>query len=272
MSNDLVPSGGNYLALAADDIDLLMGTTSDMGSNVGVFLKHNGNSGEYTYGSGDDELVEGSELVVDFTSLKRGWICWQEEKVVGEVMRSYREGPPPAKHTLDMTMGPFEDGDGWSEQVILVFKMVTAPFTELTFKASSMSKINALGRLLRDYGAQAKLNPGKLPIVELGNQEFESKAKGAKKAKKFAPVFKIVAWDSPEALIGAQEGSEEDYAENEAIEGPEAEEEELVQAPAEAAPPATRTRAARAEATAAAAPSRRGAAAEPARPARRASF
>lgn len=290
MNQELVPVSGNFMSIAADDFDALRDAVSEMGALTGVFLKHNGNTGEYTYGSADDELLDGSELAADISSFKRGYICWKDEKVLGEVMVPFNQGRPPAKHTLE-DHGPYEEGtnDGWQEQYCIVFRMVTEPFLELTFKATGISKRNAVNKLMQDFVAQYKNHPGEVPIITIGNVEFESKAKGAKKAKKFAPVLKIVDWATQESLSAAAEGSEGDYEPDQAqLEAPA---EELVEAPV-APPPATRaTRAApapaaaaapapatrAAPAAAAATPARRSAApaadaAAPARPARRAQF
>ena len=164
------------------------------------------------------------------TSLMRGYVCWKDGKPAEQVMRSFREGPPPAKHTLT-DHGPYEDGDGWVEQTILKFKLLRDGGTELTFKASGITKLNAIGRLVKDFGAQYKTNVGLVPIVAVSSEEFESKAKGARGAKKFAPRFRITGWETEDNLRAIVEGTQADYEGGEEAPADEAPE-ELVAPPA----------------------------------------
>ena len=231
MPNELTTTfARSPMTIGADDFDLLMGATSDMGGGGETYLKHDGNSGIYSFGSSGEELDDGEEVAVDFTSLMRGYICWKDGTPADETMRSYREGPPPPKHTLP-DHGPYEDGDGWQEQTIIKMRLLRPGTPELTFKASGITKLNALGRLVKDFSGQVKSNFGMVPIVSLSSEEFESKAKGARGAKKFAPKLKITGWESPEAVQAMIEGGEGDYEGDDADTQAEGQEPELVEAP-----------------------------------------
>lgn len=212
MSTSLTTSSNSgFLANAEDDYALLAEVASELGGGGGVFMKFNGNDGLFTYGSGGDELPLGSQLAFNARSLERGWICWKDEEVVGEEMVPYLTGKPKDKSALDDN-GPYESNqDGWQEQMAVVFKMTEEPFHELQFKATGITKLNAIKRLVQDFVKSYKANPGLIPVVEIDETEFESKAKGARGAKKHAPVFKIVAWVSDSQLAALQEGGVDDY-------------------------------------------------------------
>lgn len=242
MSNALTTtSGGGFLALSADAYADLEAAAADLGGGAagGVFLKFNGNDGIFTYGSTGDELPIGSQVAFDPTSLLRGWICWKDEEVVDEVMVPFTSKTPDKGSLTDH--GPYEDkNDGWQEQTIVNFKMVEEPFHDLVFKATGIGKRNAVARLMQDFIRSYKANPGLIPIVEVDEVEYESKAKGARGARKHAPVFKIVAWVSEEELMAGQEGAEGDYDDEPQVEAQAEPADVQDEAPAEeeAAPPA----------------------------------
>lgn len=225
MSN-LVPRSSGFLATSDDLYAALGDAVQDMGSGGGVYMKFDGNSGTYSYGSTADELAPGSLLAMNALSLERGHICWKDEKVVDEIMVHFSKGAPPSKADLP-DHGPYDDGDGWQEQSVITFKMIEEPFHELIFKATGIAKRNAVSRVVGDFMKSYKTNPGLVPIVEIDEVEFESKAKGARGARKHAPVFKIIDWRPEEDLVALTEGSEDDYVEDgveqEALPAPEAE-------------------------------------------------
>ncbi|UTU07866.1 polyribonucleotide nucleotidyltransferase [Caulobacter phage C1] len=228
-------SNSGFLAAADADYNLLAELAGELGGGGGVFLKFNGNDGLFTYGATGDELTLGSQLAFNGMSLERGWICWKDEEVVGEEMVSFLTGRPKDKSQLPDN-GPYESNqDGWQEQMAVTFKMTEAPFHELIFKATGVTKLNAIKRLVQDYVKSMKANPGLIPIVEIDETEFESKAKGARGARKHAPVFKIVAWVTEDQLLEAEQGAADEYEQPAAAPEP-------VKAPAKLEAPKTTTR------------------------------
>lgn len=175
----------------------------DMGASSGaLFLKFDGNTGEYTYGKDQEELSEGTRVAVAASEFKNGWICWKDQEVVGEVMVRIVDGKPPAKHTLE-DHGPYDDEkDGWSEQSSAQFRDIETG-EEFLYKTSSKGGRIALGNLVRDYGKQFQLHPSQVAIVELGTTSFDAKDKktGKKLGRKYAPVFKIVEWMDEDELV-----------------------------------------------------------------------
>ncbi|XAI95929.1 hypothetical protein [Microcystis phage Mwe-JY26] len=207
-SNALAPHGGNPFASAADDL----------GASGGLYMKFNGNTGDFTAGAESDEVPHETKLVAMMDGFSRGWICWVDNEVVDEVMVPVIEGKPPAESDLEDHAPPegyakHADGteDGWSEQAKLVFRSLETG-EDLIFKTSSKSGLRALGNLARDYGRQFRNHPDELPIIELSALDFVPKA-NKKIGKKYAPVFKIVDWISVsevEALADNAGSGEED--------------------------------------------------------------
>lgn len=57
---------------------------------IGQLLKFS--KGDYLYGAENDELPMGSKLIANMDQLLRGWIKWQENKPVEQVMGLVSEG------------------------------------------------------------------------------------------------------------------------------------------------------------------------------------
>jgi hypothetical protein len=237
----VITSTDDYYAALAAEAQSYRG-----GGGGAAFLKFNGNDGYYSYGADDVDLEVGTQVAVDPKTLKRGWICWKDGSVQEEIMLSLEEGLPPAKHLLP-DHGPYGKDDGWSEQKTIEFVGIDGETPKLLFQANNASKRNALEAFMKDFGRQFRNNPGMVPVIELGENEFEAKPKdGGRKVKKHAPKFKIVGWISREEFDGYNEGeggNADDYVDDEggqqaALSAPEPEvvNEPVVEEPAAEAP------------------------------------
>jgi hypothetical protein len=189
----------------------------DMGASSGaLFLKFDGNTGNYSYGKDQDELPKGTRVALSPGEIKAGYICWNDGNVMEEVMVRIVDGKPPAKGSLT-DHGPYEDDkDGWREQSSIQLRDVETG-DEFLFKTSSKGGRIAVGNLVRDYGKGFSMHPGELAIVELLNTSFDAKdpKTGKKLGKKYAPVFKIVGWQSEAELIAKFEAAAADEPEAE---------------------------------------------------------
>jgi len=173
-----------------------------MGATSGaLYVKFDGNVGHFTYGKDGDEIERGTKVAINHREFRNGWICWKDGEVVEEIMTNILNGKPPGKGEL-ADHGPYEDEkDGWREQSSIQFRDIESG-DEFEYKASSKSGRIAVANLVRDFGKQYQLHPDSLAIVELGATSFEAKdAKGKKLGKKWAPVFKIVGWQSEQDLM-----------------------------------------------------------------------
>lgn len=208
MANDLTTTSSS--ALANPNYNPFLDAADDMGATGGfLYAKFDGNTGNFTYGKDDEELEKGSRHAVNPSEFKRGYICWNDGKVVEEIMVRITDGRPPAKDDLK-DHGPYaDDKDGWREQSSIAFRDITTG-DEFLYKTSSKSGNIAVANLIRDYGKQFQMHPGELAIIELGANVFEPKnAQGKKLGKKYAPSFKIVGWKSEAALMEQFSAAEE---------------------------------------------------------------
>ncbi|USN16275.1 hypothetical protein PAPPERLAPAPP_05370 [Brevundimonas phage vB_BpoS-Papperlapapp] len=210
MSNALVTSTDDYYAALAAEAQSYRG-----GGGGSAFLKFNGNDGYYSYGADDTDLEIGTQAAMDPRTLKRGWICWKDGKVQEEIMMTLEEGVPPQKHLLP-DYGPYGQDDGWSEQKTIEFVPIEGDAPALLFQANNRSKMNALEAVMKDFARQFKNNPGMVPVIELGANEFEAKPRdGGRKVKKHAPKFTIKGWITQDEFAGYKEGegsNADDYA------------------------------------------------------------
>lgn len=215
MSNALVTSTDDYYAALAAEAQSYRG-----GGGGSAFLKFNGNDGYYTYGADDTDLEVGTQAAMDPRTLKRGWICWKDGKVQEEIMMTLEEGVPPQKHALP-DYGPYGQDDGWSEQKTIEFVPIEGDAPSLLFQANNRSKMNALEAVMKDFARQFKNNPGMVPVIELGANEFEAKPRdGGRKVKKHAPKFVIKGWISQDEFASYKEGegsNADDYAADEGV-------------------------------------------------------
>lgn len=210
-SGALAVGGGNPFLDAADD----------MGAKSGaLFLKFDGNTGRWTFGKDQEELEKGRRYAINSSEFRNGYICWNDGKVEEEIMIRVVDGKPPAKGSLT-DHGPYadEEKDGWRDQSSTEFRDIESG-DQFLFKTSSKGGRIAVGNLVRDFGTNYPKHPGELAIVELSNVSFDAKdGKGRKLGKKYAPMFKIVAWQDEAELLASLEAA----AANEEDEAPEPE-------------------------------------------------
>ena len=227
MSNALTTTNNENTSVAVSGNPFL-DAANDMGAGTSaLYLKFDGNTGDYSFGKDQEELENGTRVAVAPSEFKNGWICWNDSKVLEEIMVRITEGKPPAKHTLT-DHGPYEDAekDGWSQQSSAQFRDIETG-SEYLYKTSSAGGRIALANLVQDYGKAFQRHPGELAIVELSNTSFEAKNRktGKKLGKKYAPMFKIVGWVKEDELLAkfdamAAEQNEDEDAEEEELAPP----------------------------------------------------
>jgi len=223
MTTEIDTTGGTALASYASAANRFAQVAGNMGASEGAFMKFDGNSGTFSFGTDQEELEHGTHLAANIAEVSRGHICWVDGEVKEEVMGSILAGDPPNQGSLH-DYGPYQtypDGtkDGWSEQVVLTFRN-PEDGEKYTFKTTSKSGLRAVANLIRDYGKLFKTHPNDTPVVELGANSFVPK-NNKKVGKKYAPDFKITAWLTPaeiekmaDAAQAAADDAEEDGASN----------------------------------------------------------
>ncbi|UIS25237.1 hypothetical protein [Erythrobacter phage vB_EliS-L02] len=203
MANDLATQGGRALDAGANPW-----AEAARGVETGTYLKFNGNDGRWSFGQDDDDLPEGSRVVMDMQTLAFGWICWVEGSVEEEKLVMVVDGRPPREEDLT-DYGPYEEDDGWREAASISMILESygdddqdeAVGTPLLWKTSTGGQVRQIRKLSGAYGRVFSQHPGEYPIVELGEESYEPRNKRYGK-RKFSPVMKIVGWMTAAELEG----------------------------------------------------------------------
>lgn len=203
MANDLATQGGRALDAGANPW-----AEAARGVETGTYLKFNGNDGRWSFGQDDDDLPEGSRVVMDMQTLAFGWICWVEGSVEEEKLVMVVDGRPPREEDLT-DYGPYEEDDGWREAASISMILESygeddqdeAVGTPLLWKTSTGGQVRQIRKLSGAYGRVFAQHPGEYPIVELGEESYEPRNKRYGK-RKFSPVMKIVGWMTAAELEG----------------------------------------------------------------------
>jgi hypothetical protein len=203
MANDLAKQGSRALDAGANPW-----AEAARGVETGTYLKFNGNDGRWSFGQDDDDLPEGSRVVMDMDTLSFGWICWVDGAVEEEKLVMVVDGKPPREEDLT-DYGPYEEDDGWREASSISMILESygdddqdeAVGTPLLWKTSTGGQVRQIRKLSGAYGRVFAQHPGEFPIVELGEESYEPRNKRYGK-KKFSPIMKIVGWMSAAELEG----------------------------------------------------------------------
>jgi hypothetical protein len=183
---------------------------------IGKLMKLN-KIGQFVAGQDQDEIPIGTEVIVDLTSTKTGWIKWVENKVAGREMGVLGEYTPPRRPELgDLDEAMWEDDrDPWQFANEVV--MFDPDSEELyTYSATSKGGISAVGELLKTWGKHIRLHCDDEPTVfpkvklEVGSYMHPVKQYG----KILYPKFTLVEYvKPPKALLEIGNGSAEALAE-----------------------------------------------------------
>ena len=218
MANDIATRGSTALATGGAN----PWAEAARGVETGSYLKFNGNDGRWSFGQDDEDLPDGSRVVMDMESLAFGWICWVEGSVEEERLVPVMDGRPPLEHELT-DYGPYDEDDGWREAASISMVLESygeddqdeAVGTQLLWKTSTGGQVRQIRKLSGAYGRVFSQHPGEFPIVELAQESYAPKNKKHGK-KKFSPVMKIVGWMTAaelEGLVGEPAGDDDDHDE-----------------------------------------------------------
>lgn len=155
------------------------------------FSKH----GEYKAGQDQEEIPEGTRMLVYMPGMKRGWVKWQDgapvQHVIGLVADGYQ--PPNRSELGDLdeeTWGELNGRpiDPWQKTNYLV--MCDEEGQIYTFVTSSKGGLSAVGALADSYAKRRRMKPDEIPVIELQARSYNHKDFG----ETFAPVLHITGW------------------------------------------------------------------------------
>jgi hypothetical protein len=185
-SNEL----GDALMRGVEDVRAGM-STSDMGKPLLRLLRN----GEWVFGQSNEEVQEGSRWAINMMSLQRGWCCWHEGQLLGQVMDSIQVPRPPCPAPIQ--------GVGFSEQYSMELTCIFGDDagTLVLYKNNSLGFKNAFADLMGKIRARYAMDRVNFwPVVELEMDSYDHKKYGVI----YTPVLKIVAWaDADGNLAGA---------------------------------------------------------------------
>lgn len=188
------PTGGS-LVNPADLAKDLVNAGSSLSSGGVQFLKFK--KGEYVIGREENDFNNNTfEMVIDFTNIRRGWVCWKDGNLIDEVWVTLRERLP-AKTTLTDHAPYAQQQDGWQESlkmslVIIPTLGVPAPI-RAAFSANSDGSRKACGNLLKAYGEAIQTDVSKADQYAIVRAKADS-YKHSRYGKVHVPVFEIVRW------------------------------------------------------------------------------
>jgi hypothetical protein len=167
---------------------------------VGELLKFS-KFGEYRAGKYDDEVALGTRVVAYMGSFTVGWVLWEGNRPVEQIMGPVGEGfVPPRRDTLDhldkAQWEKFDNGelkDPWAYTSAVVMADLGGKEPKFyTFTTTSKGGIGALGTLSLQYGERLRQKPAEYPIVELNRDSYMHQNRNYGEIR--VPVFTIVDW------------------------------------------------------------------------------
>lgn len=176
------------------------------GMIVGKLLKFS--KGDYLAGQDNEEVPEGTELIANMDEMLAGWIKWQDNKPVEQIMGKVSDGyQPPRRNELgdddkaqwDVDLKG-EPRDPWQFSNMLILKGDKELFT---FTTSSKGGLNALGDLSKVYGTAMAQRPDEYPVIVLGSDAYDHRKRTLGRIK--VPTFKVVGWALKETFADPEE-------------------------------------------------------------------
>lgn len=168
---------------------------------VGTLIKFN--KGDWI--TGDDEDVAETDLnglVANMDQLMVGWIKWQDNRPVEQIMGPVAEGyqAPRRSELGDTEQAEWEtDNEGrprdpWQFSNYIVLKRPGAEASDenlFTFATSSKGGLSAIGQLCKDYGKEMRVRPDEYPVVRFGSDSYRHETYG----RIYKPIFEITGWE-----------------------------------------------------------------------------
>ena len=213
MANEITRPGGSK------NIFQQYGEAMSRSAIIGKILKLS-KHGTYVAGQDQEEIANGTQMVVDLTKLRTGYIKWVDSKPVERKLGVIGEYTPPLRSELgdnDREMWEDPDKDPW--QFVNEAIMYDPEAEELyTYSATSKGGLNALGDLMTKYGDHIALNydnePAVFPVIALnvGSYMHSNRQFG----KIFVPKFDLVDYVKPPKALLTADGSVTSVSEIEA--------------------------------------------------------
>ncbi len=193
MSETAIVAKSNQTPATHDASNPWLEAAAEAGSDLGRLLKFVKGKWEI----GDDVVPEGTEYVAHVDQLVRGWVKFEDGKVVDRLIGKIADGfKPPKREELpdnDPAAWKEKDANGqprdpWVSQWFLpLIAVESGDF--VTFITGSKGGASAVASLCRVYGHQNR--DGMLPIVALRTRSYKHHTYGRIET----PDLALVGWD-----------------------------------------------------------------------------
>jgi hypothetical protein len=170
---------------------------------VGKLLKFS-KFGQWTAGQDNDEIAMGTEMVAHVIEIYVGWIRWEDNRPVEQLMRKLGEGvKTPFRSELshtDRNLWPIDDRgvprDPWQFSNYLI--LMDGEGQLYTFATASKGGMGAIGALAKAYGLRMRLHGDEVPVVKLGWDSYDHPNKAYGEIR--FPTLEIVRWVDRSAI------------------------------------------------------------------------
>jgi hypothetical protein len=199
--SEITTRNGTEVGTAQDNYFTHYGEQASQRNIVGRLLKFS--KGDYLVGEHNAEMPRGTELLANMDELMIGWIKWEDNKPVEQIMGRLADGYQPVKRKElgdhDESQWELDDKeqprDPWQFSNYLIMKTPGDNDPEealFTFTVSSKGGIGAIGELCKAYGKMMRTRPDQFPVVklEVGSYAHSNKQFGRIKF----PILEIVGW------------------------------------------------------------------------------
>lgn len=151
--------------------------------------------GTYVFGASNEEMQEGSQWAVNLASLSRGWVCWVDGELLGQVMASVQA--PRLPQPAPVGGHPFVEQFG--------FDMVCLNGSDkgalVQYKNNSYGFKKAFDSLISAIAEQYGRDPVFYwPVLTFDAESYDHKRYG----QIWNPIFNVVAWADAEGRIAGK--------------------------------------------------------------------
>jgi len=167
--------GGNYLGFVK------------FNAKAGRIFRRDRENGENV----DTDISRTFKAIIDVENIEMGWLDFDTGGAPSMVMGHHSAPKPPRP----------DERHRWGARVVMkLSKELGGDLREMS--SNSKSFLRGLDKLHDEYLEGVKKNPGKLPVVTLGDPIPVVTGEGAKRSTNYAPAFEISGWTKrPDDLV-----------------------------------------------------------------------
>lgn len=168
--------------------------------------------GDWYLGQDSEEVAMGTRFALNMADAQWGWLRWRNKKVDDRRMVTIASGGAISTRSdlghLDEQLWERDKDskpiDPWAKTIELPAREVSDERREVTLSGSSKGWEGCCKALFKAFGEGMRVNPGKIPVVELGVGKYQHREWGIVKV----PVLTIVEWADHAALMAGTSSEE----------------------------------------------------------------